>query len=440
MATSIIDIEELQALRSPNQIVRVPPEIDIAVTARVLRIIDTAVFRRLAQVSQLGLVALVYPGATHSRFEHSLGVYRNACLFLQRLGSLPEFQAACSIHEAELLIVGSLLHDIGHWPFAHAIEDMQLPGMPRHENMARELLDCNDLRNLLKQDWDIDIAEISELLAPAEKSKPRFPLLGTILSGPIDIDKLDYLDRDSLHAGVPYGRNFDRHRLITQLCLGPDHRSLAITDKARTAAEMMVFARYVMFSEVYWHHAVRSATSMLQRTIWEFQTDWLQQHKLASEAEFINQLVSSSRGKACRSLVDGLFGARRQLYKRLAEFHRLAQPEIHQSIARRSYSDLVILSEKLTRQLAKKTGFKIEPLDVLIDAPPVKLEVQFSIRVRQASGNFLLLGELSPVADTLANQQFDNLVKRVRIFVKPELRDSLRTVDIVEAIQATLEA
>ena len=89
-----------------------------------------------------------------------------------------------------------------------------------------------------------------------------------MLSGPIDIDKMDYLPRDSLHAGVPYGRNFDQERLIGSLCLNEAGDGLAITDKGKTAAEMMVFARYVMFSEVYWHHGVRSATAMLQRAFY----------------------------------------------------------------------------------------------------------------------------------------------------------------------------
>ena len=79
---------------------------------------------------------------------------------------------------------------------------------------------------------------------------------------------MDYLARDSLHAGVPYGRNFDQSRLIGSLCLNEAGDGLAITDKGKTAAEMMVFARYVMFSEVYWHHAVRSATAMLQRAFY----------------------------------------------------------------------------------------------------------------------------------------------------------------------------
>ncbi len=88
-----------------------------------------------------------------------------------------------------------------------------------------------------------------------------------LLSGPIDIDKLDYLQRDSLHAGVPYGRNFDQRRLLSSMCVGPTGRDIGITVKGKTAAEMMVFSRYVMFSEVYWHHAVRSGTAMLQRLV-----------------------------------------------------------------------------------------------------------------------------------------------------------------------------
>ena len=87
---------------------------------------------------------------------------------------------------------------------------------------------------------------------------PRLAILGSMLSGPIDIDKMDYLVRDSLHAGVPYGRNFDQGRLIGSLCLNEAGDGLAISRKGQTAAEMMVFARYVMFSEVYWHHGVRA--------------------------------------------------------------------------------------------------------------------------------------------------------------------------------------
>ncbi len=441
-------IPELKALRSPSGIVRVPPEIDIPVTPRVMRLIDSSAFRRLARISQLGLVANVYPGATHSRFEHSLGVYRNGLLFLQRLESLTEFTNVVSVPQAELLIVAGLLHDVGHWPFCHAIEDMRLEGVARHEQLARYLISKSELAELLDRDWRISVASVNELLSPSDKANPKYPLLCSILSGPIDIDKLDYLDRDSLHAGVPYGRNFDRNRLISQLCVGPDGRSLAITDKARTAAEMMVFARYVMFSEVYWHHAVRSATSMLQRAVWEMLRGiggngcdgalMLNSWQQMSEWEFIAKLRELARGSMVESIIEGLFGGRRALYKRLAEFHCLESPALHTALARRPYAELVEIGNRLAERLAAESKLAILPSDVLIDAPPIKLEVQFNVQVRQSSGSFVALGELSPVASTLANQQFDNLVKRVRVFVAPHLRDPLRNLKIATILQSIL--
>ncbi|MFM7739179.1 MAG: metal-dependent phosphohydrolase, partial [Planctomycetota bacterium] len=100
-------------------------------------------------------------------------------------------------------------------------------------------------------------------------SGPAADLVSSMLSGPVDIDKLDYLMRDSLHCGVPYGRNFDVGRLISSLCVNSGGSGIALSNKGRTAAELLVFARYVMFSEVYWHHAVRSATAMFQRAFFE---------------------------------------------------------------------------------------------------------------------------------------------------------------------------
>jgi HD superfamily phosphohydrolase len=168
-----------------------------------------------------------------------------------------------------LLLVSALLHDIGHWPFCHAIEDMRLDGLPRHETLANRLISSDEIAHLLVSDWQLEPVEVANVLSgtigksivanPSSDEDRAMAILVSILSGPIDIDKIDYLERDSLHAGVPYGRNFDRHRLISSLCIDPAHHRLAITEKGRTAAEMMVFARYIMFSEVYWHHSVRSA-------------------------------------------------------------------------------------------------------------------------------------------------------------------------------------
>ena len=274
--TALASIPELLALdsaagakQSGNSMIRIPDQIDVPVTARVMRIIDTPEFQRLKEISQLGLVSLVYPAAKHDRFEHSLGVYRMCLLFLRQLAHLDEFASTVSVKDCHALILAALLHDIGHWPFCHPIEDLEIQGIPEHETFAVEYLQRDSLRNLIESDWGVSVDDVIALLMRKKETSVQ-SLLYSILSGPIDIDKMDYLYRDSLHSGVPYGKNFDTPRLIANLCVNSEGDRLAITHKGKTAAELMVFARYVMFSEVYWHHTVRSATAMFQRAFFRW--------------------------------------------------------------------------------------------------------------------------------------------------------------------------
>jgi uncharacterized protein len=137
---SLREIPEITALRASRQLIRIPPEIDVPLTPRVRRLIDAPAFRRLARISQLGLVSMVYPAANHTRHEHSLGVYRMALLYLDRLADDPRFAAAVSPSDAETFLAAALLHDVGHWPFCHPIEDVDLPGLPRHEQFASRFI------------------------------------------------------------------------------------------------------------------------------------------------------------------------------------------------------------------------------------------------------------------------------------------------------------
>ncbi len=433
-------------LETPTSVIRISPDINVPVTRRVKRIIDTPAFRRLSRISQLGMVSFVYPGATHTRMEHSLGVYRNAVEFLQRLSGDDALGRVLSEYEVKLFLVAALLHDVGHWPFCHAIEDLRQVGISRHESLARRLITQGEIANALNQDWQIVPEDVAKLLAPPPENNQdsrstgvsSTALLQSMLSGPIDIDKLDYLERDSLHAGVPYGRNFDRNRLVSSLCIDSARNRLAITDKGRTAAEMMVFARYVMFSEVYWHHAVRSATAMLQRAVFELrkETALTQSWIDMNEAEMIDSLRIASKDKSWSVCIDGLFGPQRQLYKRVAQFDFLNHPEEHRALARKPYTEIVQLSAKLAEHIQNKTGTAVSPHDVLIDAPPIQLEVQFQLDVRQQDGSYRTLGELSPVVHALATKQFDDIVKRVRIFVRPELRDQVASIDFASVVLA----
>ena len=428
-------LPELAALDSGRNVIRIPAETDIPVTARIKRLIETPAFRRLQRISQLGLVSQVYPGATHTRFEHSLGVYRLALLYLKSLLQDSRFAEEVDEPSLKLFLVSALMHDVGHWPFCHAIEDMQLPSVPKHEVLAGQMLESREVAACLAEDWDLTPAQVADFLSN-QATGGASRLLSNMLSGPIDIDKLDYLDRDSLHAGVPYGRNFDRQRLINALCVGPTGGELAITEKGKTAAEMMVFARYVMFSEVYWHHAVRSATAMLQRAIFELPNqsilrEWMSLH----DVDFIDALQLALKDHPSSALVEGLFGSRRALYKRVAQYHIHEEPALHAALSRRKFGELVECSTQLAQSLSRRLGKEIAPHRLLIDAPPLKLEVQFRVQVKFGDQSYRPMGQVSPVVQALAERQFDDIVKRVRVFVAPEWRSDVAALPVTEMLK-----
>ena len=437
--SAIRDLPEVAGLDAPQATVRIPAEIDVPLSGRVRAIIDTAEFRRLAKISQLGLVALVYPAAIHTRFEHSLGVYRLALLFLRQLSYDKRFAAAVSPADAELFIVAALLHDLGHWPFCHPIEDMHLASVPQHELFANSFLLEGEIADALRDDWSIQPRDVVALVS----GKPRGAksrLLASMLSGPIDIDKMDYLARDSLHAGVPYGRNFDQGRLVGSLCLNAHGDGLALSEKGKTAAEMMVFARYVMFSEVYWHHGVRAATAMLQRAFYLVygMLDLDALFRL-TEAPLVEQIGKVAAGGAAGELVDGLFGPHRRLYKRLAQYSLFDEPAVYKQLARRPYPWLAACAQQLAHEASTALSRVVAPHEILLDAPPVEREVDFKIDVYfPKTGRYRPLGEISPVVRALG-VQFDDDVKRVRIFAHPRVVDELQNLShLPELVQTAI--
>lgn len=432
MSDSIFDIPELADFSSERGLVRIPMEQDVPFTRRVRAVVDTPAFQRLAHITQLGLASRVYPGATHTRFEHALGVFHNATRYLRQLARDERFRRVVDPHAAEVLLVSALLHDLGHWPFCHPIEDMALADIPRHEEFAEAYLAGDtELSEVLRTHWQVEPQEVLSVLNGGEQSTdadtPAMPLLRSILSGPIDIDKMDYLDRDSLHAGVPYGRNFDRNRLIQSLLVNERGDGLAISSKGKTAAELMVFARYVMFSEVYWHHAVRSATCMFARAFFGMHGELdLRSFFQESETETIRILRRISAGTECERLVQGVFGSSRRLYKRVAEFSLYQSPETYNALARRPYEYLARAAGLLAERLSVACSTEVTATDVLIDAPPPHREIEFRVDIFFPKEDvYRPLYAVSPVVDSLARKQFDDYVKRVRIFVHPRLAESV---------------
>ena len=203
-------------LHSPSGSVRIPELRNVGLTERVVDLIDHPAFQRLRNVRQLGPTHLVYPGAVHTRFEHSLGVFDMARQYL--LALLRDPAVAASLTEDDILtcLLAGLLHDLGHYPFAHSLEALHHKGAdtPRHEDLSGRILlgDVPLLRGersigtLIRTRFGVDPQGVVELITrkPHTHATASRRLVASIISSGVDADKADYLERDSIHMGVSY--------------------------------------------------------------------------------------------------------------------------------------------------------------------------------------------------------------------------------------------
>lgn len=235
-------------------------------------IISQRAYQRLRRIRQLGWTDQVYPGAMHTRFEHSLGVMHVATAMYDGIVNSSravlehdlKFDDAGLQRDRILVRLTALLHDVGHSPFSHAAEELfpQVEGEDRryeHEEYSAAII-REKLRDAIEQhplndNYKIRADEIANLLEGSTETG-RSLIWRDIITGQMDADRIDYLIRDSLHAGVHYGQ-FDWRRLMGCLALvttdaGLGYR-LGVTEGGLHAAESLVLARYLMFTQVYFH-------------------------------------------------------------------------------------------------------------------------------------------------------------------------------------------
>lgn len=298
------------------KVIRDPLWNNIRIEPLALELIDTPAFQRLRYVRQLGLAFLVYPGASHSRFEHALGAYHLARQSLAILGERGDLKGVDESVTTEVR-VAMLLHDIGHYPFSHALEEI---GALHHEEVARPLITKGAIGEILRRELGTDAPDRIVALI---RGKSANPLQG-LISGSLDLDKIEYLRRDALMCGVPYGE-IDAERLLNSLTLvatpsdvprPPSDKTIGIREKGLSAVESLLFAKYQMYRNVYWHHAVRSATAMYKRLV----SDALDAGSLSADqlAGFTDEgLLLGLEAKGANPLLQRL--RERRLYKRAIE-------------------------------------------------------------------------------------------------------------------------
>jgi HD superfamily phosphohydrolase len=333
-------------------VVRDPLWNNIRLDRHAMAVLDTPAVQRLRYVRQLGHAFLVYPGATHSRFEHALGAYHLAKTALAALAERGELDGVDE-DDCRAVRLAALLHDIGHYPFSHALEEA---GFPSHERLGVARLARGELGDALASMGHGYAQRIADLVTGESAS----PLAG-LISGSIDLDKIDYLSRDAFMCGVPYG-TVDVDRLLASLTLvdaGGGRVEVGVHEKGVSALESLLFAKYQMYRNVYWHHAVRAATCMFKRAVREAVDGAAISAERVRDATddevmFLLEKWGSGLARAVRS---------RRLYKRALELPASEVPEDAQPWV----TDDPALLERVEDRVAAEVG--LARGELLIDYP-----------------------------------------------------------------------
>jgi HD superfamily phosphohydrolase len=228
-------------------------EIDRPLDALLFRLLNAAEFQRLRRILQLGMAHLAYPGATHSRYSHSLGVMQTARQILSHL----ERAVAVSEEDRTVCLVSALLHDLGHGPFSHVFE--RVSGIS-HERLTQRLIQDpdSDVHRIL---WQYDRVLPEKVVTFLRGERRTY--CNDIIASQLDADRFDYLLRDNLMTGSRYGA-YDLEWLLHSLTVDGASDRLAVTWKGVSAVEDYLHSRYNMYRNVYFHKVVRSAEGMVK--------------------------------------------------------------------------------------------------------------------------------------------------------------------------------
>ncbi|MFQ6051928.1 MAG: HD domain-containing protein [Candidatus Hydrothermarchaeota archaeon] len=370
--------------------IRDPIHGDLKLSSLESSLIDLPSFQRLRFIRQLGATYLVYPGANHNRFEHSLGSMHLAGRIMNEL----RIRGYFSLFEEELLRIASLLHDIGHGPLSHVSE--RATNM-RHEEISASLIESTEISDILIENG-ISPRKISDLI----RGISEHSILVSLITGELDVDRMDYLVRDAYYSGVAYGI-IDLDRIIQTIDVVEigNEQHLIINEGGIQAAEAMLVARDLMYPTVYNHHTKRIAEEMLIRAI----KRCLESEKISSldfmrmdDYEFFNLLNNTDgypKDIFLRFKNRNLF--KRVITKRWTDLEESSREWLINEVGNDERKHL-----QLEEEIAGKCGLENGLVLIDVPLPPPIEEMKISIKYRKNDDWIITdLADISPLAKSL---------------------------------------
>jgi len=358
-------------------------------------IIDTPQFQRLRRIKQLGFANLVYPGANHTRFEHSLGTMHLAKILAKKLEMDDE------------VIVSALLHDISHPPFSHSSERiMRTYFSSGHENV--KLAITGELRDVL-ENLGFSIRRIADIVEGKRES---------IVSGDIDVDRMDYLVRDAHYTGVAYGI-FDISRLIDKIKF---QNGVIVEEGGIRAAESLLISRFMMYPAVYFHHVSRIATKMYERAMERVIEAGFDAKKLLELDDCTAMELLKNHDPEFYDLLQN-----RKLFKRAVYVGR-ESVDLKEIMGSNEH--------RIEERIAEAAGVDVKY--VIVDIPPLEEFREFRVRV-EIDGKIEKLEEVSSVVKAIKTSWIDNW--RFGIYTKKEyLEEVKRAATEILGIEKTMQS
>jgi hypothetical protein len=355
------------------------------------QIVDTPPLQRLRRIRQLGLTSLVYPSATHTRFQHSLGVMHISGRFAESLNLDDE-------RRRELRLAG-LLHDTGHGPFSHASEMMAKQYGVSHEDFSCEVVDR------LEDYYNLDPKRLHKII----RGKLE---IGQVVAGDIDADRMDYLVRDALVTGVEHGQiDIDTIIRLAEI----DSRRLVFNHKAVPALESLFTSRFHMLKTVYSHHTAEIAEKMLQRAL----------DDLHNQGTGIEPLMRMDDYEAHNALLESE-GVSHELYKRIKnrDLYKRALVLDRDTVSREELKRYEEMNESdLEQRIADEAG--LDRHEVIVDTPSTPEIEDIDVKIKKEK-KVRSMSEISPIPEALTTAEWRTV--KLSVYCPDEYRDEVSNI------------